>query len=118
MAPKKSSFDSSPNSVENRLREEAPGIMLPAFDTLPAAAGLDNAEAFRLSQRHALALLPGMLARGLVLEATRKIRIASSFANAPAPHSTFSVKRSTFAPLVLPNNQQPITENRVAPEAP
>lgn len=36
---------------------------LPHFDSLPAAAGLSNAEAFQLSIRHALSLLPTMLAR-------------------------------------------------------
>ncbi len=66
MPQKKSSPDSSPNSGENRVREEAPGIVLPAFDSIPAAAGLDNTEAFRLSQRHALALLAGLFARGLI----------------------------------------------------
>jgi hypothetical protein len=38
---------------------------LPQFDSLPAAAGLDNTEAFRLSIRHALALLPVLLAKGI-----------------------------------------------------
>jgi hypothetical protein len=38
---------------------------LPQFDFLPAAAGLSNAEAFRLSIRHPLALLPAMLAKGM-----------------------------------------------------
>ncbi len=66
MAPKKSYPDSSPNSDENRVREDPQGITLPAFDTLPATAGLDNTAAFRLSQRHALALLPGLHARGLL----------------------------------------------------
>ncbi len=64
MPQMKSSPDSSPNSGENRVREEAQGIVLPAFDSLPATAGLNNTEAFRLSQRHALALLPGLFARG------------------------------------------------------
>jgi hypothetical protein len=38
-------------------------LVLPQFDSLPAAAGLNNTEAFRLSIRHALALLPSMLAK-------------------------------------------------------
>jgi len=38
---------------------------LPQFDSLPATAGLNNTEAFRLSIRHALALLPAMLAKGI-----------------------------------------------------
>ena len=36
-------------------------LALPAFDSLPATAGLDNAEAFQLSLKHALALLPRVL---------------------------------------------------------
>jgi hypothetical protein len=32
---------------------------------LPATAGLSNTEAFRLSIRHALALLPALLAKGI-----------------------------------------------------
>jgi hypothetical protein len=40
-------------------------LVLAQFDSLPAAAGLSNAEAFRLSIRHALALLPAMLAKGM-----------------------------------------------------
>ena len=38
-------------------------LHLPEFDSLPAIASLDNAEAFRLSIQHALALLPIVLAR-------------------------------------------------------
>ena len=37
------------------------GLSLPVFNSLPAAAGLSNAEAFQFSLRHALALLPRML---------------------------------------------------------
>jgi hypothetical protein len=37
-------------------------LALPLFDSLPATAGLSNAEAFQLSLKHALALLPQMLA--------------------------------------------------------
>ena len=46
--------------------------MLPAFDSLSPAAGLDNTEAFRLSQRHALALLPAMFARGLLARSNQE----------------------------------------------
>jgi hypothetical protein len=38
-------------------------LQFPQFDSLPAAAGLNNTEAFRLSIQHALALLPAMLAQ-------------------------------------------------------
>ena len=48
------------------MREDSAGMVRPIFDTLPAAAGLSNADAFWLSQRHALALLPGRLAGGRV----------------------------------------------------
>ncbi len=37
------------------------GLALPVFDSLPATAGLSNLEAFQLSLKHALALLPRML---------------------------------------------------------
>ncbi len=37
------------------------GLTLPVFDSLPATAGLSNLEAFQLSLKHALALLPQML---------------------------------------------------------
>jgi hypothetical protein len=40
-------------------------LVFPQFDSLPATAGLDNTEAFRLSIRHALALLPALLAKGM-----------------------------------------------------
>ena len=40
-------------------------IALPQFDTLPSTAGLSNTEAFQLSIRHALSLLPALLARGI-----------------------------------------------------
>jgi hypothetical protein len=40
-------------------------LVFPQFDSLPAAAGLNNVEAFRLSISHALALLPAMLAKGM-----------------------------------------------------
>jgi len=38
---------------------------LPQFDSLPSTAGLSNTEAFRLSIRHALSLLPALVARGM-----------------------------------------------------
>src|ERR1700688_3792970 len=38
---------------------------LPEFDSLPATAGLNNTQAFQLSIRHALALLPALFARGI-----------------------------------------------------
>jgi hypothetical protein len=55
----------SGNRAENRIREDSAALVLPQFDSLPAAAGLNNTEAFRLSIRHALALLPSMLAKGM-----------------------------------------------------
>jgi hypothetical protein len=57
--------ESSGNPAENRIREDRAALVLPRFDSLPAAAGLNNTEAFRLSIRHALALLPSMLAKGM-----------------------------------------------------
>jgi hypothetical protein len=38
-------------------------LALPQFDSLPSSAGLNNTEAFRLSIRHALSLLPALLAQ-------------------------------------------------------
>lgn len=55
---------SSPNSESNRVRESAALFDLPEFDSLPATAGLSNLEAFQLSQRHALTLLPSLFAKG------------------------------------------------------
>jgi hypothetical protein len=57
--------ESSGTSAENRVREDAAVLVLPQFDSLPATAGLTNTEAFRLSIRHALALLPALLAKGM-----------------------------------------------------
>jgi hypothetical protein len=57
--------ESSGNPAENRIHEEGASLVLPQFDSLPAAAGLSNIEAFRLSIRHALALLPAMLVKGM-----------------------------------------------------
>jgi hypothetical protein len=55
--------ESSRNPAENRVRDDGAALQFPHFDSLPAAAGLNNTEAFRLSIRHALALLPAMLAQ-------------------------------------------------------
>lgn len=62
MAQKQYEPESSGNSETNRVREAPGNLALPEFDSLPAAAGLSNTEAFRLSVRHALTLLPVMLA--------------------------------------------------------
>lgn len=40
-------------------------LNLPVFDSHPATAGLNNTEAFQLSVRHALAMLPGLLSQDL-----------------------------------------------------
>lgn len=61
--PPTPSEKSSGNPPENRVREDSASFVLPHFDSLPATAGLDNTEAFRLSIRHALALLPAILTR-------------------------------------------------------
>lgn len=66
IAMKLLSEKSSGNPVENRVREDDAPLVLPQFDSLPATAGLNNTEAFRLSIRHALALLPAILAKGTV----------------------------------------------------
>ena len=63
--PPTPSEESSGNSAENRVREDGAAFVLPQFDSLPATAGLNNTEAFRLSIRHALALLPALLAKGM-----------------------------------------------------
>jgi hypothetical protein len=39
---------------------------LPQFDSLPAAAGLNNTEAFQLSIQHALALRPKVFAENFI----------------------------------------------------
>lgn len=57
--------ESSRNPAENRVRDDGAALVFPQFDSLPATAGLNNVEAFRLSIRHALALLPAMLAKGM-----------------------------------------------------
>jgi hypothetical protein len=53
----------SPSSRNEKREEHRELPDLPQFDSLPATAGLDNVEAFRLSIRHALALLPTILGR-------------------------------------------------------
>ncbi len=65
MPPKPYESESSANSMNNRMREGDPAFTLPHFDSLPATAGLNNVEAFRLSIRHALAVLPSLFANGL-----------------------------------------------------
>ena len=57
MAATKYENESSGSSAE-RVQE---GLELPVFDSLPATAGLSNLEAFQLSLKHALSLLPRML---------------------------------------------------------
>jgi hypothetical protein len=52
--------DSSGNSEKSRILESAGHLHLPEFDSLPATAGLSNLQAFQLSIRHALALLPAL----------------------------------------------------------
>lgn len=61
MPPMKYDDSSSPNSVNNRVRESTALFDLPVFDSLPAADGLSNLESFQLGLRHALALLPAIL---------------------------------------------------------
>lgn len=56
--------NASENSKMSGVREEAGDTIFPAFDSLPTAAGLSNIEAFRLSIRHALSLLPALFAKG------------------------------------------------------
>jgi len=65
MPPTQYEAESSGNSAENRVHEDGAALVLPQFDSLPATAGLSNTEAFRLSIRHALALLPALLAKGM-----------------------------------------------------
>ncbi len=57
--------DYSGNSANNRVRESPGRLVLPEFESLPATAGLNNTEAFQLSIRHALTLLPALFAKGL-----------------------------------------------------
>ena len=73
MAATKYENGSSGSSAE-RVQE---GLALPVFDSLPAAAGLSNLEAFQLSLKHALALLPRMLTvRDAALQAESAERFA------------------------------------------
>jgi hypothetical protein len=65
MPPTPSEPESLGNSAKSRIREDGAAFVLPRFDSLPATAGLSNTEAFRLSIRHALSLLPALLARGM-----------------------------------------------------
>lgn len=65
MPPTPSEPEFSANSAQNRVREDSNAFALPQFDSLPATAGLNNSEAFRLSIRHALSLLPALFARGI-----------------------------------------------------
>ena len=65
MPPMPHEPESFRTSAKNRVREDGAAFVLPQFDSLPATAGLSNAEAFRLSIRHALALLRTMLAKGM-----------------------------------------------------
>jgi hypothetical protein len=58
MQPTASEPRSNENSASNRALEGTGDLALPEFHTLPAAAGLSNTDAFRLSLRHALALWP------------------------------------------------------------
>jgi hypothetical protein len=71
--------ESSENSAKNWVREPAADLAPPEFDSLPATAGLTNTEAFRLSLRHALTLLPAMLdrrmARGRNPSGTERFRL-------------------------------------------
>ena len=55
---------SKTNSESGRVREGPALFDLPEFDSLPATEGLSNLEAFQLGQRHALSLLPALLAQG------------------------------------------------------
>ena len=66
--------ESSTSSVKNRVREDSGMLDLPEFDSLPATAGLNTTEAFQLSIRHALALLPALFARGMGDRIPRVIR--------------------------------------------
>ena len=50
--------DSSATSRKAIPSLQAEAIELPEFDSIPATAGLSNLQAFQLSLRHALTLLP------------------------------------------------------------
>jgi hypothetical protein len=57
MEAKKYGSESNEHSKVSRIREEN-DLNFPDWDSLPATAGLTNAEAFQLSIVHAHALLP------------------------------------------------------------
>jgi hypothetical protein len=63
MQQKPSAPNSSPSlaNKDNYKHLDLPD--LPEFESLPATAGLTNVEAFWLSIRHALALLPAVVAK-------------------------------------------------------
>lgn len=63
MAQTKFDPESNGSSATDRVLEAPGALALPQFDSLPATAGLSNTEAFRLSVRHALTLLPAMMSR-------------------------------------------------------
>jgi hypothetical protein len=54
--PNSSATSKLPRQLPDVRKDELP--VFPEFDSMPAAAGLNNVEAFRLSLRHALTLLP------------------------------------------------------------
>jgi len=54
--PKSSATSKIPRQIPDTRRSELP--VFPEYDSMPATAGLTNVEAFRLSLRHALTLLP------------------------------------------------------------
>ncbi len=66
MPPTKYDESSNPNSESDRVQEGAVLFDLPNFESRPATDGLSNLQAFQLSLRHALALLPALFARGEV----------------------------------------------------
>ena len=60
MAPTR--YDNASSGISaDRVRDDDRLPVFPVFDSLPATAGLSNAEAFRLSVKYALALLPSVL---------------------------------------------------------
>lgn len=71
MPPTQYDDDSSKSSDKNRINERAGDLVLPDFDSLPTAAGLTTVQAFQLSVRHALALLPAHFARHRAEQTTR-----------------------------------------------
>lgn len=74
MLPRKSETKSDDTLV--KLERVHVDLALPEFDSLPAAAGLSNLEAFRLSLEHALALLPAMQGRVEPEKLERETRFA------------------------------------------